>query len=257
MVRICPECCAANNDDAIFCSCCGIQLTVSPPVPAEWLHQYESLRRNVGDLSNRNLALEERLQKAIGEVKTLTDQLKADEQLHKVEIDKELSQRNRALDEQLAKAMAEVRALSAQIRVDEQARRTETTKMAELVDANRRLAQQVRQLTARPTYCDRCGRPLISTANPNVVLCPVCDLTWTVNPQPYVVAPQSPQGWGAETGTTEGDYSHPGSMHAGRAWHGIYIHENCGFCGQQLVQTSDPSVLYCPYCGRYQPHVHK
>lgn len=33
MVKKCPECGADNRDDAIYCSSCGIQIAVPPPVP--------------------------------------------------------------------------------------------------------------------------------------------------------------------------------------------------------------------------------
>jgi len=33
LVKKCPECGADNRDDAIYCSSCGIQIAVPPPVP--------------------------------------------------------------------------------------------------------------------------------------------------------------------------------------------------------------------------------
>lgn len=33
MVKKCPECGADNRDDAIYCSSCGVQISVPPPVP--------------------------------------------------------------------------------------------------------------------------------------------------------------------------------------------------------------------------------
>jgi hypothetical protein len=33
LVKKCPECGADNRDDAIYCSSCGVQISVPPPVP--------------------------------------------------------------------------------------------------------------------------------------------------------------------------------------------------------------------------------
>lgn len=39
---------------------------------------------------------------------------------------------------------------------------------------------------------------------------------------------------------------------AGQNWHGIWVSERCLYCHQPIVDTADPSINYCPYCGRYQ-----
>lgn len=257
MVVMCSECCASNNDNAVFCSTCGIQL-VSPPTPRELAQRYEDLHRNVGNLSQRNVTLDERIRKTTEEVKALTEQLKAEEQAHKTDVEKELSQR-RVLEDRLQRTMAEVRNLTAQVRETEQVHRREIVRVAELTEANNRLLQEVRRLTRKPRYCDRCGGSLVATANPNVDLCPVCDAYWYVLAQSYAsptVQMRQEEVAGAP-GEGEEDYAHPESMHAGRSWHGIFIHENCGFCGQQLQLTTRPDILYCQYCGRYQEHIHK
>jgi len=257
-VIVCSECCACNNDDAIYCSSCGIQL-VSAPAPAELAKRYEDLHRSVDDLSQRNEALEERLRKSAEETRVLTDKLKAEEENRRAEMERQLTQRNRVLEEQLQKASAEFKALGARVEASEQARRMERSRIAELAEANRNLLQQVRRLTSMPLHCYRCGGALAATTNPDINLCPACGLAWFVAAQPYAptVAQPSPE-WAAIVAEgAQKDYSHPGTLHAGRSWHGIFIHENCGFCGQQLRLTTDPHILYCPYCGRHQPHVHK
>jgi hypothetical protein len=40
----------------------------------------------------------------------------------------------------------------------------------------------------------------------------------------------------------------------GEDWLGMHIYENCKYCWQPLVATSDPRVNYCPSCGRSQWH---
>ena len=40
----------------------------------------------------------------------------------------------------------------------------------------------------------------------------------------------------------------------GQHWHGMHIYENCKYCANPLVATSDPSINYCPNCGRSQWH---
>jgi hypothetical protein len=40
----------------------------------------------------------------------------------------------------------------------------------------------------------------------------------------------------------------------GEHWHGIHVSENCKYCFQPLVATSDPRLNYCPSCGRTQWH---
>jgi hypothetical protein len=40
----------------------------------------------------------------------------------------------------------------------------------------------------------------------------------------------------------------------GEDWYGMHIHENCRYCGQPLIATSDRRVNYCPSCGRTQWH---
>jgi predicted RNA-binding Zn-ribbon protein involved in translation (DUF1610 family) len=258
LVIVCSECCAVNSDDAIFCSTCGIMM-VSPPAPRELAKHYEDLHRDVGNLSHRNEELDERLRKAVEEIRGLTEQLKTEEQAHRTDVEGERSQR-KVLEDRLQRTMAEVRNLTAQVRETELAHRREMGRVAQLTEANSRLLQEVRRFTTRPRYCDRCGGGLVATANPNVDLCPVCDRQWYVVTQPYP-APAMPavEGWPptAAAPESEGDYAHPWSLHAGRAWHGIFIHENCSFCGQQLQLTADPNILYCPYCGKYQSHIHK
>lgn len=257
MVIVCSECCACNNDDAIYCSICGVQL-VSPMAPRELAKRYDDLHLSVGDLSKRNQALEESLRKTTEEIRSITEQLRAEEQVHKTDIERELSRR-RSLEDQLQRAMTDLRNLTTQVREGEEVYRRQTGKVAELAETNTRLIQEVKRMSKKPRYCDRCGERLVATANPNVDLCPVCDRPWYISAQPYA-PPMMPagQGWAVQVaGVGEEDYSHPGSMHAGRSWHGIFIHENCGFCGQQLQLTDDPNVLYCPYCGKYQQHIHK
>jgi predicted Zn-ribbon and HTH transcriptional regulator len=233
-------------------------------MPKELVQRYENLDRTVGDLSVRNKALEDQLQKAIGDVKSVTGQLRSDEEARRSELERNVSQRNRLLEEELQKASFELKSLKSRVEASEQAQRAEQSKVTQLVDVNRDLVQQVRKLNIKPRYCDKCGRPLVPTGNSNVSLCPSCDLAWTTGaqsyalPQSYAVPPEQNQQWYGEVPQSNGeDYAHPGSMHAGRAWHGIFIHENCGFCGQTLQLTTDPSIVYCPYCERYQPHVHK
>jgi NADH pyrophosphatase NudC (nudix superfamily) len=257
LVIICPECSASCNSEAVFCSTCGIQL-VSPPAPRELTQRYEDLHRNVGDLSRRNEVLEERLRRTTEEIKNLTEQLKAEGQAHRTDVEGERSQR-RVLEDRLQRTMLEMRTLTAQVRETEQARRREMLQVAQLTEANNRLLQEVKRFTRKPRYCDRCGGPLVATATPNVDLCPVCDSHWYAVPQPYAypIAQPGPEWETVIAPESEGDYTHPSAMHAGRAWHGIFIHENCSFCGQQLQLTTDPNVLYCPYCEKYQQHTHK
>jgi len=257
-VIVCPECCAYNNDGAIYCSSCGIQL-VSAPASAELAKRYDDLHRAVDDLSQRSGTLEERLRKSAEETRVLTEKLKAEGESRRAEMERQLTLRNRALEEQLQKASAEVKALATRVEASEQARRMETSRTAELAEANRNLLQQVRRLTGMRLQCHRCGGALVATASPDINLCPACGLAWFVAAQPYAptVTQPSPELAAIMAEGAQEDYSHPGTLHAGRSWHGIFIHENCGFCGQQLQLTTDPNILYCPYCRRYQPHVHK
>lgn len=225
LVVICPECCAYCKDSAVFCSNCGIQLTVGPPYPREIVQRYGAIEKTIGELSQENKALrerlsqqnesmEQRLSRILGEVSSSTDRLKAEAQSHRLEtesrqsqqiqavqdqlrkslvevrgsveqlkaedmsyrsnIQREFSDKIRLHEEQLAKALGQVQALAAQVHADQQARRTETGRMEELVEANRGLVQQVRRLSLRRRYCDRCGRSLVATSDPNVLACPVC-----------------------------------------------------------------------------------
>jgi hypothetical protein len=51
--------------------------------------------------------------------------------------------------------------------------------------------------------------------------------------------------------------SHVDMLHypfLGEHWHGFHIYENCKYCAQPLVATSDPRVNYCQNCGTYQWH---
>jgi len=54
-----------------------------------------------------------------------------------------------------------------------------------------------------------------------------------------------------------GPWSHVDMQHGpylGEHWYGKHIYENCKWCAQPLVATSDPGMNYCPSCGAYQPH---
>jgi DNA-directed RNA polymerase subunit RPC12/RpoP len=246
---------------------------ISPPFLAEWVQRYDSLRRSVGAVASTNQVLEDRLHGVMGEVRALTEQIKTNEESSRIERLRQLSERKRSLEEQLGAR---------------EARRAEETRMGELVDANRRLLHQMRQTRFRLRYCDRCGARLVASAvNSRVLRCPACDVPRAVlesvsalqyypeqhYPQQYYSQysseqyyPQQyyPQRYYPEqyysypsSGTeAQGDSGHSGTMHAGHAWHGMSIHENCAYCSQQLTQTSDPNVNYCPYCGKYQLHSH-
>jgi len=225
LVVVCPECCAYNSDSAVFCSNCGIQIVVGSPYPREIVQRYGVIEKTIGELSQENKALrerlsqqneslEQRLNRIRGDVSVSTDKLKAEAQAHRFEaesrqsqqiqavqdqlerslvdvrasveqlkaedmslrsnIQREFSDKIRSYEEQLAKALGQVQTLAAQIRADQQARRTETSRIDELVEANRKLVQQVRRLSVTRRYCDRCGRPLVATSDPNVLACPVC-----------------------------------------------------------------------------------
>lgn len=257
LVKICPECCASNSDAAIFCSSCGIQLTVSPPVPAEVAQRYESLDRSLGELTDKSRALEDELKKGVGEAKAFAEQLRTDEQARRTEMQRELSDRYASLQDRLQKFTGDLKDLAGKVEANEQARKAELEKVSELVQTNRDLLRQVRRLSGRPSYCERCGSRLIATSDPNVALCPVCNVSWSLPVQTYY--PPSDQAIPVSPGAAAWpqDYTHPYSVHAERLWHGIYIHENCAYCGQPLQQTTDPTVLYCPHCRKYQYHYHK
>lgn len=142
LVKTCPECCSLNHDNAIFCSSCGIQLSILPVVPVEVTARMHSLQHSVGELSQSNRTLQEQLQKAIGEI----------------------------------------RVLSTKVESSEQAQRLSGEKMANLVKTNEDLLQQVKQLSSkppygvRPRYCDRCGKllPPILGSSFSVNYCPHC-----------------------------------------------------------------------------------
>lgn len=142
LVKTCPECCSFNNDNAIFCSSCGIQLSILPVAPVEVTDRMRSLQHSVGELSQSNLTLQEQLQKAIGEI----------------------------------------RVLSTRVESSEQAQRLSGEKISNLVKANEDLLQQVKQLSSkpsyviRPRYCDGCGKLLPPTLGTGFsgYYCPHC-----------------------------------------------------------------------------------
>jgi len=184
MVMECPECCSCNNNDANFCSSCGIQLRVNPPMfypvsyqsappvtypvpsPAPVAYpspsappvvypqsgSYESLRRAVEELSTRNQNLE----------RTLLDQ-------------------NRHLEADLENARSEVRNLETQVKAGEAAHKREEARIGELVEENRQLAQRTSRTPrtgAGIRFCERCGRRLTATADPGVMSCQICCVTY-------------------------------------------------------------------------------
>ena len=54
-----------------------------------------------------------------------------------------------------------------------------------------------------------------------------------------------------------GQSQHVDAQHGpflGENWYGMHIYENCKWCAQPLVATSDPRVNYCPSWRAYQPH---
>jgi hypothetical protein len=192
----------------------------------------------------------------MGEVRALTEQIKTDQESNRIERLRQLSERNRSLEEQLGAL---------------EARRTEETRMGELADANRRLPHQVRQTRFKLRYCDRCGKRLVASAvNPNLLICSACNMPRTVlesvSASQYYSEPYYPQQYYSQyypqqyysypsSGTeAQGEFERSGGMHAGNYWYGTFIHKNCVYCSQQLSQTSDPYVYYCPYCGKYQSH---
>jgi hypothetical protein len=170
LVVVCPECRVYCRDSAVFCSNCGIQLAVGPPYPREIVQRYGVIEKTIGELTQENKALREQLSRQNESMV----QLKAEDMSYRSNIQREFSDKIRLQEEQLAKALSQVQALAAQIRADQQARRTETSRIDELVEATRGLVQQVRRLSVTRRYCDRCGRPLIATSDPNVLACPVC-----------------------------------------------------------------------------------
>jgi hypothetical protein len=195
----------------------------------------------------------------MGEVRALAEQIKTNEENSRIEKLRQLSERKRSLEEQLGA---------------HEARRAEEARMGELVDANRRLLDQVRQTRFKLRYCDRCGKRLVASAvNPKVLICSTCDVPRAVlesvsalqyypeqyYPQQYYSQRYYPEQYYSYPSSgmeARGDFGHAGTMHAGHAWHGMFIHENCAYCSQQLTQTSDPNLNYCPYCGKHQLHSH-
>jgi len=124
--------------------------------------------------SQRIQAVQDQLKRSLMDVHASVEQAKAEDMSFRSNIQREFSDKIRSHEEQLEKALRQVQELATQIRADQQARRNEASRMDELVDANRRLVQQVRRLSLRRRYCDRCGRPLVATPDPNVLACPVC-----------------------------------------------------------------------------------
>jgi len=121
-------------------------------------------------------AVQNRLEKGLVDVRASVEQLKAEDMSLRSNIQREFSDKIRSYEEELARAQSQIQALTAQIRADQENRRTETSRIDELVQANRRLVQQVRRLSVARRYCDRCGRPLVATTDPNVLACPVCGI---------------------------------------------------------------------------------
>ena len=53
-------------------------------------------------------------------------------------------------------------------------------------------------------------------------------------------------------GGTHTDPEH--GPYLGQHWYGMHIYENCKYCANPLVVTSDPRINYCQSCGAYQWH---
>ncbi len=88
-------------------------------------------------------------------------------------------------------------------------------------------------------YCPRCGYHLFETSHPNFAWCSVCGQHVAIHDwleQPFMISK---------------GYTHFGEMYEDQMWHGVFVYENCVYCGQPIQKVTDPPAYYCLCCGEH------